>query len=170
MSTVGLSILVLVAAQRIGELMLDRRNKAALIDQGGGEHGARHYPLFILLHTGWLLFLFAVVLSRDVTLNWWWIAAYGVLQVGRIWVIRTLGPYWTTRIITLPGRPLVTSGPYRFVRHPNYVVVVLEIAVLPAAFGAWDVAVVFSLFNGALLSHRIRMENGVLASRRLPSS
>ena len=165
-SVAGLIILLLVALQRIGELILDRGNIAALMAEGVVEHGARHYPLFIILHAGWLLTLFAIAGTQSIVLNWWWVAVYGVLQLGRIWVIRTLGPYWTTRIITIPHRPLVTTGPYRFVRHPNYVIVVAEIAVLPLAFGAWQVALVFSVFNAALLMHRIKVENGVLAPRR----
>ncbi len=170
MSIAGLIILGLVTAQRVGELILDRGNTAALIGQGGVERGARHYPLFIMLHTGWLATLFTIAATGEISIDWWWVAVYAVLQLGRIWVIRTLGPYWTTRIITIPDRPLVTSGPYRFVRHPNYVIVVLEIAVLPLAFGAWNVALLFSILNAALLAHRIRIENDVLKARRATST
>ena len=92
-----------------------------------------------------------------------------MLQVGRIWVLWHLGRYWTTRIITLPGAPLVAGGPYRFCRHPNYVVVVGEIATLPLALGQWPVALLFSLLNAAILIERIRVENAALATRRRDS-
>jgi len=88
-----------------------------------------------------------------------------VLQGLRVWVLATLGRYWTTRIITLPGAPLVRRGPYRWLRHPNYVVVAGEIAVLPLAFGAWQIAVVFSLANALVLWIRIRSEERALATR-----
>jgi methyltransferase len=83
-----------------------------------------------------------------------------------VWVIWSLGPYWTTRLITLPGAPLIRRGPYRFCRHPNYLVVVLEIAVLPLAFGAWEIAAVFSVLNAGVLAYRIGIENAMLAERR----
>jgi methyltransferase len=87
------------------------------------------------------------------------------LQLGRIWVIATLGPYWTARILHVPGAPLVRKGLYRFVRHPNYIIVAGEIAVLPLAFGAWKIALLFSLLSGILTLHRIRIERAALATR-----
>ncbi len=158
-------ILALVAVQRIGELVLDRSNTTALLSRGGEEHGAGHYKFFILLHAAWLVSLVIwVVLTRPEP-NWFLLCLYVMLQGVRLWVLRTLGPYWTTRIITVPTAPLIKSGPYRFVRHPNYVVVVCEIALLPLVFGGWQIAVVFSVLNAALLLVRIRAENSVLASR-----
>ncbi len=88
---------------------------------------------------------------------------FGLLQLVRLWVIASLGPHWTTRVIVQPGAPLVTRGPYRFLRHPNYAVVALEIPVLPLAFGAWRIALGFGLVNLALLAHRIRVEDRALA-------
>jgi methyltransferase len=85
-----------------------------------------------------------------------------LLQAGRLWVLRTLGPRWTTRIIVLPNAPLVTGGPFRFVRHPNYLVVIGEIAVLPLVFGLWQVALIFSILNAIVLTIRIRAEMGAL--------
>ena len=90
---------------------------------------------------------------------------YGVVQVVRLWVMANLGPYWTTRVIALPGVPRVRRGPYRFIRHPNYMVVVVEIALLPLVFGDWPVAVLFSVLNAMLLTWRITVENRVLAAR-----
>src|SRR5262249_24074026 len=94
------------------------------------------------------------------------LAAFAILQGLRLWVLLSLGRYWTTRIITVPGAPLVRRGPYRFLRHPNYLVVAAEIAMLPLAFGAWVVAVVFSALNAALLAWRIALEDQALAPRR----
>jgi methyltransferase len=159
------AIVLLVAAQRVAELVLARRNTARLLAGGGVEHGASHYPLFVALHTGWLVALFFTV-SADRAPVWPLIAVAVLLQAGRYWVIRTLGPYWTTRIITLPEAPLVTGGPFRWVRHPNYVIVTLEIALLPLAFGAVGVSVLFSLLNAGLLAWRISIEERVLLPRR----
>jgi methyltransferase len=158
-------VVLLVAAQRLGELVLARRNTRRLLREGGIEIGARHYPLFVLLHDGWLLAIFFIVpASAPAFIPL--LAAFVVLQLLRVWIVATLGRYWTTRIITVPGAPLVKRGPYRILRHPNYVVVIGEIAVLPLAFGAWQIALVFSVLNLALLWHRIRIEDAALAVRR----
>ena len=98
--------------------------------------------------------------------NWWLLGLFAALQVGRAWVIWSLGRLWTTRVITVPDEPLVQRGPYRFLRHPNYAVVAGEIAVLPLVFGAWEIAVVFSVLNAAMLWHRIAVEEAALADRR----
>jgi len=126
--------------------------------------GARHYPLFILLHGSWLVAI-AVTVPIDRQPNWPLIAVYAALQLCRLWVITTLGPYWTTRIITLDDAPLVTGGPFRFVRHPNYWVVCAEIAVLPLAFGDWPVALIWSVLNALLLRYRIGVESRTLQAR-----
>lgn len=157
-------VVALVALQRLAELVYARRNEAGLRECGGVEVGARHYPLFVLLHGGWLLAI-AVLIDPAAPVNWPLLGLYLVLQVARVWVVASLGPYWTTRIITVPDAPLVRTGPYRWLRHPNYMVVVAEIAVLPLAFGAWQISVVFSALNAALLWHRIRLENAALAAR-----
>ncbi|HYC04608.1 MAG TPA: isoprenylcysteine carboxylmethyltransferase family protein [Azospirillaceae bacterium] len=163
-------ILALVALQRLGELVYANMNTKALLARGAVEIGARHYPLFVLLHGGWLITLFLAV-PADAPIVWPLVWLFLLLQLGRVWVVATLGPYWTTRIITLPGAPLVRRGPFRFVRHPNYLVVTGEIAVLPLAFGAWEIALVFSVLNALLLRHRIRVEEGALEERRpLPAA
>ncbi|MBV8491339.1 MAG: hypothetical protein JO199_12485 [Candidatus Eremiobacteraeota bacterium] len=158
-------VLVLVVVQRIAELIYARRNTAALLARGGIEEGGSHYPLFVVLHAAWIVCMAAFIPPSTVP-NWWLLALYALLQVARLWVVASLGPYWTTRVITLPSEPLVRKGPYRFLRHPNYVVVMLEIVVLPLAFGALWIAVFFAVLNAALLSWRIRIENAALASRR----
>ncbi len=158
-------IVVLVAAQRLAELAYARRNEAALLRRGGVEIGRRHYPLFPLLHGAWLAALLLLV-PGDTPIAWPFLALFLLLQALRLWVMASLGPYWTTRVITLPQEQLVRRGPYRFLRHPNYVVVAAEIAVLPLVFGAWRIALVFSLLNAALLFWRIRLEERALAPRR----
>lgn len=157
-------IVVAVACLRTAELAYARRNEGRLRAAGGIEHGARHYPLFVALHAAWLLALFVLV-PAGIAPNPWLIGMFVLLQAGRIWVIATLGRFWTTRIITVPNAPLVRRGPYRLCRHPNYLVVALELAVLPLAFGAWAIAVVFAVLNAALLWHRIRVEEAALAPR-----
>lgn len=158
-------IVVLVALQRIVELVYARRNAARLIARGGVEIGAGHYPIMVLLHVAWFAALFLLV-PPDAPVLWWLLVLFLILQFGRVWVLTTLGRFWTTRIITLPDAPLVTGGPYRLCRHPNYVIVAAEIAILPLAFGAWEIALVFSLLNGALLLYRIRVEEAALSPRR----
>jgi methyltransferase len=157
-------ILALVAAQRLVELMVAASNTRRLLARGAREVGRAHYPLFVLLHASWLV---AIVLTTPLDRQpyWWLIGVFIVLQLLRVWVVATLGPYWTTRIITLDAAPIVRGGPFRFVRHPNYWVVVGEIAVLPLAFGNWPVALIWTLLNALLLRHRIRVEMGALSNR-----
>lgn len=158
-------VIALVAAQRLAELAYAQRNTRRLLAAGGVESGAGHYPLLVGLHALWLISLVLFV-PADQPANWWLLGIFAVLQLLRLWVLASLGRFWTTRVITLPGAPLVRRGPYRWLRHPNYVVVTAEIMVLPLAFGAWEIAVVFSLANAAILALRIRCEERALASRR----
>lgn len=158
-------IVLLVAAQRLAELVYARRNARRLMAEGGIEHGASRYPLLVLLHAAWLAALFFFV-PPEAAVSWLLIGAYLLLQAARLWVIASLGRFWTTRVITLPDAPLVKRGPYRWLRHPNYLVVAAEIAVLPLAFGAWELALGFSLANAVLLADRIRLEEAALAPRR----
>ncbi|RJF82058.1 hypothetical protein D3877_18480 [Azospirillum cavernae] len=157
-------ILLLVAAQRLLELALAKRNTARLLAQGAREVGAGHYPLFVLLHGSWLLTLFLVV-PADAPVNLWLLALFALLQAGRVWVIATLGRFWTTRIITLPDAPLVRRGPFRWVRHPNYLIVAGELAVLPLMFGQVGLALLFSVLNLPLTRHRVAVENAALRDR-----
>lgn len=159
-------ILFLVAVQRLVEIAYAQRNTRALLARGAVETGRAHYPLIVVLHAAWLVAI-VLLLPPDATVHWWAFGIFLVLQLGRVWVIATLGPYWTTRIITLESAPLVRKGPYRFVRHPNYLVVAGEIAALPLAFGEIGVAIAFSLLNAVILAWRIRTENMALAARRL---
>lgn len=157
-------VIALVTLLRLAELAHARRNTARLMARGAIEHGRGHYPVIVTLHAGWLTAL-AVLVPPDTPPQWPWLAVFAALQIARVWIIASLGSYWTTRIITLPDAPLVRRGPYRFLRHPNYLVVVGEIAVLPLAFGAWHIALGFSILNALILAWRIRVEQAALASR-----
>jgi len=159
-------VLALVIAQRLVELWLAARNTRRLKAAGAVEIGSRHYPLFILLHGGWLVAI-AVFTPWNTAPNVWLLGLYLLLQLARVWVISTLGRFWTTRIVSLPGAPLVKTGPYRFVRHPNYWVASLEIAILPLAFGQVGVAVGFSVLNALLIAWRVRVEERFLTDRRV---
>ncbi|WP_299394696.1 isoprenylcysteine carboxyl methyltransferase family protein [Pelagibius sp.] len=158
-------VLVLVALQRLGELVYAQRNTRRLLAEGGREAGAGHYPLLVGLHAAWLIAL-AVFVPAETPPNWALLAVFVALQGLRLWVLASLGRYWTTRIITLPDAPLVRKGPYRLLRHPNYVVVAGEILILPLAFGAWELALAFSAANAVILAIRIRCEDQALAARR----
>ena len=161
-------VLGLVTIQRIGELALARRNTRRLLARGAVEAGAGHYPFIVGLHAAWLIGLW--LLAWDRPLNLWLLAVFIGLQGARVWVITTLGDRWTTRIITLPGEPLVRRGPYRFVSHPNYLVVAAEILILPLAFGLVWFALIFSLLNIAMMAVRISSEAEALraSSRHAP--
>ncbi len=152
----SLLILALVTLQRVSELFVSRRNTRRLIARGGYEEGAGHYWLLIGFHAVWMIGLW--VYGWDNPVNWTWLFVYLVIQALRGWVVAALGDRWTTRIIVMPGEPLVTTGPYRYLRHPNYYIVLLEVFVLPMVFGMFWYALGFSIVNAALLYWRIRIE------------
>jgi methyltransferase len=165
MMNAAIIIVTLVAAQRLIEVAYASRNTRALLARGAIETGRGHYPLFIVLHAAWLIAIL-VLLPHPVAIRWWLLGVFVLLQAARLWVIASLGPFWTTRIVTLPNAPLVRKGPYRFVRHPNYLVVAGEILVLPLVFGETRVAIVFTILNAALVAWRIRVEEQSLMVRR----
>lgn len=154
-----------VALLRIAELVHARRNLIRLLADGGEERHPGHYPFFVLLHGSWLLALFFLVHETQPP-EPLLLALFVALQFLRLWIIAALGRFWTTRIVTLPGAPLVRRGPYRWVRHPNYMLVAVEIPLLPLVFGAWDLAILFGIANLILLAYRIGAEEEVLADRR----
>lgn len=156
-------VVALVAVQRLGELAVARRNTVRLIAEGAVEHGRAHYPVIVVLHAAWLAVL---AVQADGPVGPWWLAAFLVLQAGRAWVLASLGRYWTTRIVTMPTAPLVRRGPYRWIRHPNYLVVALEIPVLALALDLPWAAFGFGVANAAVLAWRIRIEDRALAGRR----
>ncbi|MGC8535979.1 MAG: isoprenylcysteine carboxyl methyltransferase family protein [Rhizomicrobium sp.] len=157
----AVAVLSVVTAERVAELFLARYNTARLLSRGAKEFAPAHYPLIVGLHIAWLGGLWLLAWDRPVC--WVWLTLFAILQVLRVWVLVTMGDRWTTRIVVLPGAALVKSGPYRVIRHPNYVVVIGEIAVLPLAFGLIWYALVFSVLNAMVLSVRIAAENAALA-------
>lgn len=164
----ALAVIVYVVIARLVEVFVAIRNTRALFARGAIEHGAGHYPLVIALHVAWLASL-VVFLPRPFAMRWGWLAGFGALQILRVWTMASLGPWFTTRIVTLESAPLVTSGPYRFLRHPNYAIVVGEIVSLPLAFGETHVAIVFLALNVLMLGWRIHIEDRALAARRKPA-
>lgn len=159
-----LLVVALVICERLAELVISRRHQQRLFARGGFEVGAGHYPFMVGLHVAWLAAVTTwAAFAPHIVLPF--LIAYVLVQPFRAWVMTTLGEYWTTRIIMVPDAPLIAHGPYRFVKHPNYVIVVLEIALLPLALGAWPLAFVFSVLNAIILWVRIRAENAALAQR-----
>ena len=157
-------LLGFVTAERIAELTLARRNTAALLAKGALEFAPGHYPAIVMMHALWLASLWIFGATR--TIDPAWLAVFLSLQVLRVWILVTLGPRWTTRIIVLPGTPLESNGPYRFFSHPNYLVVVGEIATLPLCLGLPWLALISSGVNAILLSIRIRAETIALTGSR----
>ena len=162
----NITILSLVTLQRLVELYIARRNTTRLLANGGFEVGSNHYPFVVVLHAIWLAGLWYLVLKLEV--SWPWIFAYLVLEAARGWIIAALGSRWTTRIIVVPGETLVDEGPYKFFRHPNYMIVAGEIFILPMAFGLWWYAILFAALNAAMLYWRIRAEDEALKPLREP--
>ena len=158
-------ILLLVALARVLELGIARRNTRRLMAEGAVEAGQAHYPLIVALHAAWLASL-ALLVPPERTPSWPWLVVFLLLQPLRLWVIASLGRFWTTRIVSLPGAPLVRRGPFRYLRHPNYLVVELELISLPLAFGAPWIALFFGLANALVIGWRIRIEERLLAPRR----
>lgn len=159
-------LVVLVGLERLAELVVSKRNAAWAFARGGVETGQRHYVVMVVLHTGLLVGVLAEVWLRQPAfvpaLGWSMLAVVVAAQALRWWCIGTLGRRWNTRVIVVPGLPLVDRGPYRLIRHPNYVAVVAEGVALPLVHSAWVTAVVFTLANAVLLAVRIRVEERAL--------
>lgn len=161
-----LALIAAIAVERLFELVVNRRHQRRLIARGAYEAGRRHFPVMVALHTGLLLAAPAEVLLLDRPflswLGWPMLALVAATTAMRWWVIRLLGDRWTIRVWVLPGAPLVTGGPYRFLRHPNYLGVAIEVFALPLVHTAWWTALAFGLGNLWLLAHRIRVEDRAL--------
>jgi methyltransferase len=161
MDDAAVALLVFVTLQRFVEFIWDWQNTQRLRAAGGIEFGGLHYPAMMLVHAGWLAGLWVLGYNRPVIPAY--LIGFLILQIGRYWVLATLGRRWTTRVIVLPGAPLVESGPYRLMRHPNYVVVAGELALVPLALDLPIYALVFlALYAGAAYL-RIQVENSALA-------
>lgn len=163
-------LIALVVLERVAELVLSRRHAAWALARGGVESGAGHYPAMVLLHSALLVGALGEAWLADrpfvPALGWAMVALVVLTQGLRWWCIATLGRQWNTRVIVVPGLPLVDGGPYRWIRHPNYVAVVLEGIALPLVHTSWVTAVIFTVLNAWLLSVRIRTEDGALATGR----
>jgi methyltransferase len=162
--TAALILLAAVAAERLAELWLARRNTIALIAEGACEIAPEHYPAIVVLHAAWLAAL--ILCGWRNSLDPAWFTIFFALQGLRAWTLATLGRRWTTRILVVPGAALIANGPYRFLAHPNYLVVVGEIAALPLCLGLPRLALFFTLANAVLLSIRISAEDAALAGLR----
>lgn len=158
----GSALLAYLTLQRLAELWWARQNEARLLAAGGIEHGRSHLWLMVLLHAVWLIGLWMLAFDRPV--EPFFLLLFVVLQIGRFWVLLTLGRRWTIRVITVPEEHLVARGPYRYLRHPNYAVVAGEIAVVPLALGLPVYALVFTVLNLAVLGIRISSENAALGA------
>jgi len=148
------SIALFLVVQRLAELALARRNRQWVVALGAKEYGTRHYPLFFLLHGAWLAGWVTEALAGVPQLSsWWpvWVSIFGAAQLLRYWCICSLGHYWNTRILVVPGATAVRRGPYRYLPHPNYLAVALELAAVPMLFGCWVTAATAAVANSILL-------------------
>jgi methyltransferase len=161
-----LALLGLLVLERLAELLLSRRNARRAFARGAVELGQGHYRVMVLVHTAFLVSCAAevVLLARPFPSPWGWVALAGALlsQALRYWSIFSLGDRWNTRVIVLPREPLIVKGPYRYLRHPNYLAVVVELLCVPLIHGAWLTALLFTAVNGVLLTVRIRSEEQAL--------
>jgi methyltransferase len=158
---------LLILIQRGAEEVYSARNTRALLARGAREEGAGYYPVVAVAHLSWIAGLFFLI-PADAHISWPLIGLFVLLQAARYWVIATLGPYWTHRIIALDEAPIVSSGAYRFLRHPNYVITVAETLLLPLAFSAVALALIMTTIWVAVLNYKIRLEDAALAARRGP--
>jgi methyltransferase len=158
----AVALLGFVTLQRLAELFWSRSNAQRLVAAGAIEYGREHYPLMIGFHAVWLAGMW--LLGYDAAVQPFFLGLYGLLQIARYWVLATLGRRWTTRVFVVPGEALVAHGPYLWFRHPNYAVVVGEIAVVPLALGMPIFAFLFTIWNAAVLTVRIRAENAALTT------
>jgi methyltransferase len=165
-------LVLLVAAERVAEMVVSRRNAAWSLERGGVESGQGHFPVMVVLHTAFLAGMLVEAWWRRPevpgVLAWSMLGVAVACQAGRWWCIWALGRHWNTRVIVVPGAPPVLRGPYRFLSHPNYLVVVVEGVALPLVHAAWISAIVFTVLNSALLTVRLRVETAAL--RSLPSA
>ncbi len=167
-------LLVVIAFERLAELVVSQRHATASLRRGGVEYGRGHFPVMVALHVGLLVgcWVEPLALHRPFipALAWPMLAVVIAANALRWWCIATLGPRWTARVIVIPGLPLVTSGPYRWFAHPNYVAVVVEGAALPLVGSAWITACTFTVLNAALLTVRLRCETRALATAQVAAA
>ncbi|MDD7912163.1 isoprenylcysteine carboxylmethyltransferase family protein [Pseudovibrio exalbescens] len=164
MSWPAVAFLVLVGVQRLCELVYANANTKRLLKNGAREVAPSHYKIIVALHASWLLSL--ALFGWSASLHWLWLSVFVALQLMRIWTLASLKERWTTRIIVTDA-PLITSGPYRYLKHPNYLIVAFEIPVGALVLGLTEVAVIFGLLNLGVLYWRIRQEDAALRKQAL---
>lgn len=158
--TLFISFVILL---RIGELILSKRNEKWLLQNGAIEYGQKHYPLIVALHVFFIVSLIVEYSMKEaVSYNSFLLVLYFLLLVFKAWIILSLGKFWHTKIYHVPNYPLIKKGPYRYFKHPNYMIVIIEIAVIPLIFHLYFTAVIFFVFNAIMLTVRIKAENRVL--------
>ena len=163
----ALGLMAFIISQRLVELWWANRNTKRLISLGGKEYSPKHYSLIVALHTTWIVAILVLILRNPaVEISAIYFTFFAILTAFRAWILVTLGSYFTTKIISLPGAPLRKNGPYKFIKHPNYALVVCEIFVVPMIFGFWQVASIWGLLNIGILAFRIHEEDLALRERR----
>ena len=163
----ALGLMAFIISQRLVELWWANRNTKRLISLGGKEYSPKHYSLIVALHTTWIVAILVLILRNPaVEISAICLTFFAILTAFRAWILVTLGSYFTTKIISLPGAPLRKNGPYKFIKHPNYALVVCEIFVVPMIFGFWQVAAIWGVLNIAILAFRIHEEDLALRERR----
>jgi methyltransferase len=163
------TIISIVIFQRVIELIISNRNERWLLSRGAVEYGNEHYKLIVILHTSFFISMIVEYIIREryiefSLINYILLIFFVLLQLVRIWVLSSLGKYWNTKILRVPGSELISKGPYRFFKHPNYLIVAAEIFVLPMIFNLYFTAIVFTVLNAVMLRVRIRVENEALKS------
>ena len=160
-------LLIIIICQRLGELIIAKKNERWLKERGGVENGEEHYKWFILLHISFFLCLLIETMVNykvDYSINHILMAVFILTQIGRVWCIYSLGRFWNTKIITLPGTNLIKKGPYKYMKHPNYVIVGIELFIIPFMFGAYLTAFIFPILHVLLLRIRIPQEEEALVT------
>lgn len=166
-SYAAIALMAFIITQRLVELVWANRNTKRLLALGGKEFSPKHYSLIVALHTSWILaILIFIFMNPAVEISAIYLSFFAVLTAFRAWILLTLGRFFTTKIISLPGAPLRKTGPYRFMKHPNYVLVICEIVVVPMIFGFWQIAAIWGITNIGILAFRIHEEDLALKERR----
>ncbi|WP_099158315.1 isoprenylcysteine carboxyl methyltransferase family protein [Virgibacillus ndiopensis] len=164
-------LLGVIICQRLVELIIAKRNEQWMKNRGGIEQGEKHYKWFVILHIMFFLsILFEVSINsvNDRHLNYLLFSIFLAVQIGRVWCIQTLGRFWNTKIIVLPGVSILKKGPYKYIKHPNYLIVLVELIVIPMLYGAYITAILFPLFHIGLLRIRVPREEKALTKATLP--
>lgn len=162
-------LIIFIIGQRLIELIIAHRNEKWMLERGGIEIGNEHYKLFILLHLMFFIVLIYevqfVLTSKSILFNFYFFILFILAQIGRVWCIVSLGKFWNTKIIVLPKVVLIKKGPYKYMKHPNYVIVFVELFTIPAMFGAYMTAAIFPILHLLLLMIRIPAEEKGLGRR-----